>query len=118
MWLIMLLLFASHQSLPTATKSPSLIVQLVDPNWYPVPGAKVTVKPLSTIEESVVVHTDNAGYANFWVEADKDYAKEAKLAGFKTKRLEHMHLFKRTEATPTAYVQVQLQLSGPMTTVY
>jgi hypothetical protein len=118
MWLVMLLLFASPQSLPTTTKSPSLIVQLVDPNWDPLPGAEVTVKPLSARKESLVVHTDNDGYAKFSIEDDKDYAIEAKLPGFKTKRLEHMHLFKRAATTPTAYVQFQLQLSGPMTTVY
>jgi hypothetical protein len=95
-----------------------LIVQVVDPNWDPLSGAEVMVKPLSAKKESVLIRTEKDGYAQFWVEADNDYAIEAKLPGFKVKRLGHMRLFKRTATTPTAYVQLQLQLSGPMTTVY
>jgi hypothetical protein len=118
MWLIALLLLVSPQAVPTTTKPPSLIVQLVDPTWDPLPGADVTVKPLSGKVESSVAHTDKDGYAKFWVAGDNDYAIEAKLTGFKTKRLKHVHLFKPTATSPTAYIQLQLKLSGPTTTVY
>ena len=113
MWLVMLLLLASHQALPTTMNPPSLIVQVVDPAWDPVPGADVTVKMLNGKAESRVAHTDKDGYAKFWVKGDKDYAIEAKLPGFKTNRLKRVHLFKHT-----AHIQLQLKLAGPMTTVY
>ena len=118
MWLVILLFLAPHQTLPTATKLPSLIVQLVDPTWDPLPGAEVTVRLLSRKVEPRVAHTDKDGYAKFWVDGDKDYAIEARLPGFKSKRLKRGHLFKPTTTSPTAYVQLQLKLSGPTTTVY
>ena len=118
MWLVMLLFFASHQALPTVTGPPSLIVQVVDPNWIPVPGAEVMVKPLSVKAESNVRHTDKDGNAAFWVQGDADYAIEAKLQGFKIKRLRHVHLTRPSAPFPTAYMQFQLKLSGPSVTVY
>ena len=117
MWLIALLLLMSPQAVPTSTEPPSLIVQLVDPTWDPLPGADVTVNPFSRSELSVT-HTDKDGYAKFWIAGDNDYEIEAKLTGFKTKRLKHVHLFKSTTASPTAYIQFKLKLSGPTTTVY
>ena len=117
MWFVMLLFFVSHQALPTVTEPPSLIVQVVDPNWLPIPGAEVTVKPLSGKAESKVGHTNNDGSAEFWVQGDADYAIEAKRGGFKTKQLKHLHLTKSSAPFPTAYIQFQLKLSGPSITV-
>jgi hypothetical protein len=117
MWFVVLLFFASHQALPTVTEPPSLIVQVVDPNWLPVPGAEVMVKPLSGKAESKVGHTNKDGNAEFWVQGDADYAIEAKRQGFKTKLLKHVHLTKPSTTFPTAYMQFQLTPSGPSITV-
>ena len=117
MWFVMLLFFASHQALPTVTEPPSIMVQVVDPNWLPIPGAEVTVKPLSIEAESKVGHTNKDGNVEFWVHGDADYAIEVKRQGFKTKQLKHVHLTKPSATFPTAYVQFQLKLTGPSTTV-
>jgi len=116
--LVALLLLMSSQAAQTETKPPCLIVQLVGPVWDPLPGIPVTVKPLSPKAKSSVGYTDKDGYARFWIEGDQDYAIEAKSPGFKTKRLKHIYLFKPTATLPTAYIQLQMKLSGPMTTVY
>lgn len=117
MWLVMLLFFASHQALPTRTEPPSLVVQVVDPNWLPVPGAEVMVKHLSSKAESEVGHTNKDGNAEFRVQRETDYAIEAKCQGFEAKQLKQIHLTKPSAAFPTAYVQFQLKPSGPSITV-
>jgi hypothetical protein len=117
--LIALLLLALPQAVvPKTTSSPSLVVQLVDPTWDPLPGIEVRVKPLSGKAKSSVGHTDRDGYAKFCIEGDQDYEIEAKSPGFKTKRLKRMHLFRPTATSPTAYIQLQLKLAGPFITVY
>jgi hypothetical protein len=123
MWVFLFLLFIQANSnpcppSPAQTQSPSLIVQVVDPVWLPVPGAEVTLKPLSTGAKSNRTETDKDGYARFSVPGDADYSIEAKLYGFKRERLKRVHLLKTSGSSAPAYVQLQLRLSGPGTTVY
>src|ERR1700720_2611378 len=80
MWMFLFLFFMQAnpnpcQSSPVLTQSPSLIVQVVDPMWLPVPGAEVTVKPLrgDTQLKSNRTETDKDGYARFFVPSDADY---------------------------------------------
>jgi len=97
-----------------------LIVQVVDPNWIPIPGAKVTAKSLGEKDQlkSNESDTDKDGYVRFSVPGDADYAIEAELYGFKRARISPVHLFKASGPSSPAYVQLKLQLSGPGTTVY
>lgn len=125
MWLFLFLFFIQAnanpcQASPAQTQSPSLIVQVVDPNWLPIPGAKVTIIPLggSTQLKSSHAGTDKHGFANFSVPGDADYAVEAELYGFKRGRVSPVHLFKATGSSGPAYVQLRLRLSGPGMTVY
>jgi hypothetical protein len=113
----LLLLMSSQAVAPKPVTSASLVVQLVDPVWDPLPGIPVTVKPLSEKAKPSVVYTDEAGYAKFWLASDRDYSIEAKWPGFKTKRV-RVHLFDRTSASPTAYVQLRLKSSERPITVY
>ena len=125
MWMFLFLFFMQAtpnpcQSSPALTQSPSLIVQVVDPVWLPVPGAEVTVKPLrrDTQLKSNRTETDKDGYARFLVPTDADYSIEVNLYGFKRERLKCVHLFKTSGSSAPAYVQLKLSLSGPGTTVY
>jgi hypothetical protein len=115
----LVVLMAPQAAVPKPTTPPSLVVQLVDPHWLPIPGAAVTVKPLSGKGQSSVVHTDEDGYAKFWLTEGQDYTIEAKLPGFKTKRLKNVHLFNYSTGVPeTAYIQLQLKPSERPITVY
>ena len=112
------LLMLPQAAAPSTTSPPSLVVQVVDPDFDPLPGVPVSVKPLSPKAKSIVEYTDKDGYAKFSIVGDQDHAIEAKHPNFKTQRLKRIHLFKPTATSPTAYVQLQLRLAGPFTTVY
>jgi hypothetical protein len=125
MWMFLFLFFIQANSnpcppSPVQTQSPSLIVQVVDPLWLPVPGAEVTLKPLPTGAKSKSnrTETDKDGDARFSVPGDADCSIEVKLYGFKRERLKRVHLLKTSASSAPAYVQLQLRLSGPGTTVY
>jgi hypothetical protein len=108
------------QAPPGQTQSPSLIVQVVDPDWLPIPGAEVTLKPLLADAQlkSNRTRTDKEGYSKFLVPGDADYAIEVELYGFKREHLKCVHLLKSSDPPVPAYVQLKLRLSGPGTTVY
>jgi hypothetical protein len=125
MWMFLFLLFFQTgpnpcQDSPTQTQPPSLIVQVVDPEWLPIPGAEVTIKPPGgdAQTKSDRKATDKDGYAKFFAPGDADYAVEAEKYGFKRARLNRVHLLKPSGSFPTAYVQLKMSLSGPGTTVY
>jgi len=123
MWMFLFLFFIqanSNPCPPPAQSPPSLIVQVVDPVWLPVPGAEVSLKALPTgaKSKSMRTETDKDGYARFSVPGDADYSIEVKLYGFKRERLKRVHLLKTSGSSAPAYVQLQLRLSGPGTTVY
>jgi hypothetical protein len=108
-----------HDS-PAQKQSPSLIVQVVDPGWLPIPGAEVELKPLrgDAKTKSDRKETDKDGYAKFFAPGDADYDIEVEVYGFKRGRLNRVHLFKPSGSSSTAYVQLKMSLSGPGTTVY
>lgn len=122
MWMLLFLFLQANpnpcQASPAVPQSPSLVVQVVDPTWLPVPGAEVTVKPLhgDAQSKSNRTETDKDGYAKFLVPGDADYSIEVKSYGFKRERMKNMHLFKPSSSP--AYVQLRLRLSGPFITVY
>ena len=125
MWLLLyfFLVQANANPCPTSpaqTQPPSLIVQVVDPNWVPIPGAQVMIKRLGedTPLKSYRSETDKDGYAKFIVPNDTDYDIEASLYGFQRGRVNHVHLFKASSSSTSPYVQLRLRLSGPGTTVY
>ena len=95
---------AASQS-PAQPQFPTLIVQVVDPAWSPVPGAEVEVESLSRKLQPNSGVTDKDGYARFFIPVDADYRIEVEFSGFKSERLKHMHLFKPSAASPTAYIQ-------------
>lgn len=122
MWMLLLLCFVQAnpspcQTSPPITQAPSLIIQVVDPSWLPVPGAKVTVKLLhgDAQSKSSRAYTDKDGYAKFPIQGDADYAIDVELYGFKHERMGNFHLFEPSGSP--AYVQFRLRFSGRGTTV-
>jgi hypothetical protein len=103
---------------PAQPQFPTLIVQVVDLAWSPVPGAEVEVEAVGGKIQPNSAVTDNDGYARFFIPVDADYSIGVKFSGFKRERLKHMHLFKPSAASPAAYVQLRLhRFSGSATTV-
>jgi len=92
---------------------PTLIVEVVDPVWIPLPDSEVTVKPASGKGSSKSAHADENGYAKFWVDTGMAYSIEAKTHGFNKKTLKHVFIAKAKPSSPTAHVQIKLKPSGP-----
>jgi hypothetical protein len=65
-----------------------------------------------------VASASNDGQARFCVPRDADYSIEVKATGFKTVRIKKAHFGSGSSLFPTAYVQVQLHIAGPMVTVW
>jgi hypothetical protein len=116
--LIVLLLFLGLGTptapMPTAEEGPpTLIVEVVDPVWIPLPDSEVTVKSASGKGPSKSAHADDNGYAKFWVETGAAYTIEAKAQGFNKKTLKHIFIAKPKPSSPSAHVQIKLQPTGP-----
>ena len=92
----------------TDESPPTLIVQVVDPVYIPLPESEVTVKPASGKGPSKSEHVDKDAYAKFWVETGKQYVIEAKSPRFKTKSLK-LTIGQPKPASPTAHVQIMLK---------
>jgi hypothetical protein len=116
--LLFLLGFAVSESTPapaTEEGPPTLIVQVVDPVWIPLPDSEVTVKPSTGKGSSKSARTDDNGYAKFWVDTGVEYAIEAKTHGFNKNVMNHVFIAKAKPSSPTAHVQIKLEPTGPFT---
>jgi hypothetical protein len=91
---------------------PTLIVEIVDPVWIPLPDSEVTVKPTHG-GSSKSAHADENGNVKFWVETGVAYTVEVKSQGFNKKTVKHVFIRKPKPDSPTAHVQVKLEPSGP-----
>jgi len=119
--LTVLLLFlglgTAAQPIPCAEQDegpPTLIVEVVDPVWIPLPDSEVTVKPAKG-GSSKSTHADDNGNARFWVQTGATYTIEVKSQGFNKKTVKHIFIAKPKPASPTARVQVKMEPSGPFT---
>ena len=113
---VLLFFLCLETSRPTAVPEegpPTLIVQVVDPVWIPLPDSEVTVKPASGKGSAKSAHADENGYAKFWVDVGVEYTIEAKTHGFNKKTVKHVFIAKPKPSSPTAHVQVKLHPSGP-----
>lgn len=90
---------------------PALVVQVVDPLWLPLPGVRVVVVPATADSEQQVGRTGAKGYAEFWLSRGAEYAIDVHSRGFTKRRIEHVRIGK-SQASPTAYVQVRLEPRG------
>jgi hypothetical protein len=95
---------------------PTLVVQLVDPGWTPVPRVKVQVTPAKTCKPKagrsgppVFAETDQEGFARFNVPDNSSYILQvSKESGF-LPTPKCVRIFRRASALPTAYVQMQVR---------
>jgi hypothetical protein len=95
---------------------PTLVVQLVDPGWTPVPRVKIQVTPATTCKPKAVrsgpaisAETDQEGFARFNVPDNASYILQvSKESGF-LPTPKCVHIFRRASALPTAYVQMQVR---------
>jgi hypothetical protein len=124
MWIFLLLLFLQSNAAPCSSATPppagapSLIVQAVDPDYIPIPGAHVMVKPLNSNAQTILSSTDGDGYARIFAPEDTEYSVEINLVGFKNDRVKSLHLGNRTHAPHTAYIQFVMKLSGSGVAIY
>jgi hypothetical protein len=103
---------------PQSTNSPepTLVVQLVDPGWTPVPRVKIQVTPAKTCKPkavrsgpSVFAETDRDGFARFNVPDNASYILQvSKESGF-LPTPKCVRMFRRASVLPTAYVQMQVR---------
>jgi hypothetical protein len=114
LWCAIGLSTAASNILSTQQTEPTLIVQLVDSGWTPVPGIDVKVTSVgscqgkSASKERVSARTDRAGFARVKVPADANYLLSlAPDSGFLHPR-RCVHIFPRNADLPTAYVQIQV----------
>jgi hypothetical protein len=103
-----------HQSdsSPIATPNQTLIVQVVDPVWSAVPGARVSVNAESSKAAPHSALTDANGYANFFLPGDADCTITVSRSGFKNQRMKALRIFRPSGNHSTAYVQLRLRFSG------
>lgn len=114
------LLQAGPTPCPTASRPaepPSLVVQAVDSTWLPLPGMQVTVTPGKAGGVRHTGTTEKNGFAEFWLPRQAEYSVEVESPGFKRKRVKGVTIGPVLEYTSTAYVQVQLRVENPKTTI-
>ncbi len=93
---------------------PPLVVQVVDPAWYPIEGAVVTVTVKKGGARLASGRTDKAGQCSFWLASEIEYVVEAVIPGFEAKRTTGVSLVPHDDRWPTAFVQLRLELpKGP-----
>ena len=90
---------------------PALIVQVVDPLWLPMPAIQVVVTPDGAEGQEQQRRTGQKGFTEFWLAKGAAYTIDVHARGFKKQRIEHVRASK-SEVSPTAYVQVRLEVRG------
>jgi hypothetical protein len=114
LWIVAALVGMGPQS--SEPSKPTLVVQLVDPGWTPVPNVKVQVTPAKACKprpipsgQPVEAETDQNGFARFDVPDDASYILQvSKESGFLPKP-KCVRIFRRAAPLPTAYVQMQVR---------
>ena len=95
--------------------APTLLVQVVDPGWLPMPRLTVHATRVPSCaskgapaERAVQATTDGSGYARFDVPDDADYRLVVDKGPGLVTIQKCVHVFTRSAALPTAYVQLQM----------
>ena len=109
---ILFVLGLVHCTIPPSSTTdespPTLIVEVVDPAYIPLPESEVTVKPVSGEGSPKSEHVDQDGYAKFWLERGKQYVVEAQSPNFKKKSLK-VPIGQLKPGNPTSHVQIMLK---------
>ena len=108
------------QSQGVQVERPSLVVQVVDSAWLPLPGLTVLVMSTSSCSSQntsvrASVRTDSTGSAQFNVAGQVVYVVGIKKeGGFGTEPV-CVHLTRQSEDRPTAYVQLRAKATNRVT---
>ncbi len=96
-------------------ESPTLVVQVVDPVWLPVPGAQIEIRRHAKRRIVQKATSDKDGNARFWLEGDAEYNIAVIGTGFRKARLRAVRVVRAppTSPSPTAYIQIRLRLAEP-----
>jgi hypothetical protein len=114
LWLL-LLPQSAQSDCPAATQNPtrpiSLVVQVVNHDWLPLPGAKIVVRNETHTEKPLYQETANQrGFACFELPEPPDstefYSVESRLPLFKDDRIKGVPI----TANSIRYVQLKLKL--------
>ena len=98
---------------PRPIEPASLMVQVVDPVWLPLPGIELRLTPRGG-GTSQVVRTTNAGSVELWLPREREFKIEVRHPGFKSATIEWVRTPALSESAmyPTAHVQIRLTLAG------
>ena len=116
----LLLLFAgsARGAACEATKAgapATLVVQVVDELWLPLPGAVVSAR-LQGGAECVKAFTDVEGNARLAVSKQGAYAIESSMAGFKTKHVKGVQV-DADASKSVPHVQIKLKVTSADVTI-
>lgn len=106
---------AARQSVP----QPRVIVQAVDQLWLPIPGATVVLRDAKSAVVSSAT-TDIEGFGRLSLPATLREALDvaASMPGFKTKVVKNVRFGSCLgTCTSSHWIQLQLEVSGPLFTV-
>jgi hypothetical protein len=90
----------------------TLVAQVVDELWLPLPGARVTIHEHGKTPSSACATADAAGFVRFSVTKPGTYDVEATMIGFKPARIKKVGV----DADPDKsipHVQVKLKVAAP-----
>lgn len=107
-----------------AAERNELIVQIVRPEWLPLPGVPVRVINVKSCARGAAPvfpmtsrTTDKSGTATFEIAGTGHYRIEVPGEGGWSRVVKCVHLESFDGDFPTAYVQLQVKFTGPMATV-
>jgi hypothetical protein len=97
---------------PTRAGAPAtLVVQVVDELWLPLPGAVVSAR-LQGETECVKASTDVEGNARLAVSKQGRYAIDSSMVGFRTKRVKGVQV-DADASRSVPHVQIKLKVASP-----
>jgi len=120
LWAILIFLATQIPCPPSEQSSTpaTLVVEVVDPIWLPLPGMEVAVKSRQGSKKSWRGVTESDGRASFVLPRDAEYDIDVSAPGFKRSGQKAVYVGRQSQPPLAARVQVRLKLAGPRVTVY
>ena len=114
--LVLLLLLAGSATAsdcaPTKAGAPAtLVVQVVDELWLPLPGAVVSARLQGEGKECVKAFADAEGVARLTAPKQGPYTIEATMVGFKAKRVKAIRV-DADASKSVPHVQIKLKIAS------
>jgi hypothetical protein len=95
----------------TSALPATLVAQVVDELWLPLPGARVTIHEHGKTL-SICATADAAGFVRFSVTKAGTYDVEATMVGFKTARIKKVGVDAHPDKS-VPHVQIKLKVAAP-----